>query len=88
MSGTIALQEAHPRDREVQHVVLALVEAYAFREALAVLKARLAEIDATRQTHLERLFLDWRDMPEDERPDFLTFAHHRRNPEITEDATP
>lgn len=78
----IALPEASPRDREVQHVVLALVEAYAFREAHAVLGARLREIAETRQTHIERVFLDWCDLDPAPRPDFLTYAHHRRNPEL------
>ena len=76
----IALAPPSPRDAEVQAVVLRLVEAFAFREASAVLRARLREIDETRQTHLERVFLDWRDLPEGERPDFLSYAHHRRVP--------
>lgn len=79
----ITLPEASPRDREVQHVVLRLVEAYAFREARAVLSRRLAEIDACTQSHIERLFLEWSDLPADTRTDFLTFSHHRRNPELT-----
>lgn len=78
----IALPEATPRDREVQHVVLQLVEAYAFREAAAVLQARLREIDESRLTHVQALFLEWCDLPVEGRPDFLTFAHHRRNPEL------
>lgn len=78
----ITLPEASPRDREVQHVALRLVEAYAFREAAAVLTQRLKEIEATRQTHIERLFLEWSEMSADTRPEFLTYAHHRRNPEI------
>lgn len=81
-AGTIAIPDASPRDREVQHVELELVAAYAFREAVAVLTARLREIAATQQTHIERVFLDWSDMDESERPDFLTYAHHRRNPEL------
>lgn len=82
MTGAVALPEATPRDREVQHVVLQLVEAYAFREAAAVLQARLREIDETRRSHLETLFLEWREMPAESRPDFLSFAHHRRNSEL------
>jgi len=82
MTGEIALPDASPRDREVQHVVLQLVEAYAFSEAAAVLNARLKEIAQSRQSQIERVFLDWQDLPEDGRPDFLTFAHHRRNPEL------
>lgn len=82
MTAAVALPEASPRDREVQHVVLQLVEAYAFREAAAVLQARLREIDETRLTHVQGLFLEWRDLPDDGRPDFLTFAHHRRTPEL------
>lgn len=78
----IAVPEAEPRDREVQHVVLRLVEAYAFREASAVLTQRLKEIEATRSSHIERVFLDWCDLPPADRPDFLSYAHHRRNPEI------
>ncbi len=78
----IALQEASPRDREVQHVVLQLVEAYAFREAWTILGQRLREISETRQTHIERVFLDWRDLDEEDRPEFLTYAHHRRNAEL------
>ena len=85
-SDSIALPEATPRDREVQAVVLTLVEAYAFAEAMAVLSARLNEIRATRQTHLERVLLDWFDIAKEERPDFLTYAHHRRNPTLSEGA--
>ncbi len=80
--GSVALPEASPRDREVQHVVLQLVEAYAFREATAVLQARLREIDESQRSHLETLFLEWREQPSEDRPDFLTYAHHRRNLEI------
>ena len=80
--SSIALPEASPRDREVQHVVLQLVEAYAFREAAAVLQLRLREITDTGRSHIEHVFLDWRDLPPDTRPDFLTFAHHRHNPEL------
>ncbi|WP_370286968.1 hypothetical protein [Pseudooceanicola nanhaiensis] len=82
MTGEIALPDASPRDREVQHVVLQLVEAYAFSEAAAVLSARLKEISDRRQSHIERLFLDWQELPADGRQDFLTYAHHRRNLEI------
>lgn len=82
--GSVALPEASPRDREVQHVVLALVEAYAFREAAAVLNRRLREIAETQQTHIERVFIDWSELPAKGRPDFLSYAHHRRNPELTE----
>lgn len=82
----VALPEASPRDREVQHVVLQLVEAYAFREAAAVLSARLREIAETRQTHIERVFLDWRALPAEGRPDFLTYAHHRRVPALSGNA--
>ena len=80
--ATVAIPDASPRDREVQHVVLQLVEAYAFREAAAILNRRLREISETQQTHIERVFLDWRDIPMESRPDFLTYAHHRRTPEI------
>jgi hypothetical protein len=81
--SAITLPDASPRDREVQHVVLQLVEAYAFREAAAILNARLREIAEIRQTHVEALFIQWRDLPEEDRPDFLTFSHHRRNHELT-----
>lgn len=62
--------------------MLQLVEAYAFAEAAAILKARLREISETQQTQVEQVFLDWRDLPPDSRPDFLTYAHHRRRPEL------
>jgi hypothetical protein len=78
----IALPEASPRDREVQHVVLQLVEAYAFAEAAAVLNARLREIESGRRSQIERVFLDWCALPVGARPDFLTYAHHRRSPEL------
>lgn len=78
----VALPDASPRDREVQHVVLQLVEAYAFREASAVLQARLREVEASRHTHVQALFLEWCELPVEGRPDFLTFAHYRRNPEL------
>ncbi|MGR3495414.1 hypothetical protein [Citreimonas sp.] len=79
---SVALPEASPRDREVQHVVLQLVEAYAFAEAAAVLNRRLRENSEIRQSHVERVFLDWCDLDPSSRPDFLTYAHHRRNPEL------
>lgn len=66
--ATIALPEASPRDREVQAIVLELVAAYAFREAAAILTARLREIAEAQRTHIETVF--------------LTYAHHRRRPEI------
>lgn len=79
---SIALPEASPRDREVQAIVLELVAAYAFREAAAILNARLREIAEVQRTHLEALFLTWRDLPPEDREDFLTYAHHRRRQEI------
>lgn len=79
---SIALPDASPRDREVQHVVMQLVEAYAFREAAAILQARLREIDETRLTHVQARLVEWRDLPDDGRQDFLTFAHHRRHAEL------
>lgn len=85
MSGSVALPEASPRDREVQHVVLQLVEAYAFAEAKAVLARRLREMSETRQSHVESVFLDWCALNPDTRPDFLTYAHHRRCPELERD---
>ena len=79
---SIALQEANPRDREVQYVVLQLVEAYAFREAAAVLLWRLKEIDDDQRTAIEEVFLDWRDLESEGRPGFLSYAHHRRRPDL------
>lgn len=84
MSHDITLPQANPRDVEVQQVVLALVEAFAFSEAAAVLNARLREIAATRQSHIEQVFLDWCALNPGERADFLTYAHHRRNPALGE----
>jgi len=78
----VALPPPSPRDAEVQSVVLQLVEAFAFREATAVLNARLKEIAASQQTHIERVFLDWLEMSVEDRPEFLTYAHHRRVPEL------
>ena len=80
--NSIALQEASPRDREVQEVVLRLVEAFAFNEARVVLEARLKEISNSKQSHIEAVFLDWSRLPEGDRPEFLTYAHHRRDPQI------
>lgn len=78
----IALPEASPRDREVQLVVPQLVEAFAFCEALAVRSRWQREIGEMRRSHIERVYLDWREMDAESRPDFLTYAHHRRNPEL------
>ncbi|WP_299686732.1 hypothetical protein [uncultured Tateyamaria sp.] len=78
--NTITLADPHARDRKVQEVVLRLVEAFAFREARAVLDARLKQIAAAKDTHIERLFLEWREQPPETRGDFLTYAHHRREP--------
>ena len=82
----VALPPPSPRDAEVQAVVLRLVEAYAWCEAAAVLEARLREIRKTRQTHIERVSLDWCMLPAEDRPEFLTFAHHRRVPALDGDA--
>lgn len=78
----ITLAPPSPRDAEIQHVVLQLVEAFAFQEAAAVLNARLKEIATTKQTHIERVLLDWFELDSETRPDFLTYAHYRRNPEL------
>lgn len=72
----VALTKATPRDREVQHVVMQLVEAH------AVLGAGLREIAETRKNHLERLFIEWSGLEPCGRPDFLSFVHHRRNLEL------
>lgn len=80
--GAVALPEADPRDREVQAVALALVEAYAFAEAVAVLQLRLCEIRCGQITRNQRLFLEWSALDPETRPDFLTFSHRRRRPEI------
>ena len=85
--ASVAIPEASRRDREVQDVVLRLVEAYAFDEAFAVLGARLSEIRASRRSQLEHLFLAWSELPRDGRPDFLSYAHHRRRPDIEGGAT-
>lgn len=71
------------RDEEVQAVVLRLVEAYAFQEAAVVLNTRLEEIADNKRTHIEDVFAQWSLLTPEDRPDFLTFAHHRRNPELT-----
>ncbi|WP_439137495.1 hypothetical protein [Roseicyclus sp.] len=76
----ICLPPPSPRDAEVQAVVLRLIEAFAFNEAHAVLTRRLAEIAQDRRTHLEDLFVAWCALDAGERPDFLTYAHHRRAP--------
>lgn len=66
-------------------MVLRLVEAFAFREAHAVLGARLREIRAQELTHLQKLFLEWDALPKDGRPDFLSYAHHRRAPALEQE---
>ena len=78
--------EARPDDAAIEDQSAELKD---IRDQLAAgdadveaLKARLREIAASKQTHLERLFLDWCDLAPDARPDFLTYAHHRRNPEL------
>ncbi|MEO0623797.1 MAG: hypothetical protein AAF183_16445 [Pseudomonadota bacterium] len=78
----IALAAPTPRDEAIQSAVLELVNAFAFREAEAVLAAYRAETEGKRWTHVQRLLLDWYELPEADRPDFLTFAHHRRTPEL------
>lgn len=83
----IALAPSSPRDAEIQEVVLRLVEAFAFREAAAVLEARLKEIDTCRRTHLEDLFIEWSGLDESQRPDFLTYSHHRRRPALAAKGT-
>ena len=80
--AAIALPQASPRASKVQAGVLELVEAYAFREAAAVLNRYLREIETREVRHIETVFARWRDLPADARPDFLTYAHHRRQPEL------
>ncbi|MEL6219296.1 MAG: hypothetical protein AAFR79_12660 [Pseudomonadota bacterium] len=78
----IALPAPSPRDEAIQSAVLELVNAFAFREAEAVLAAHRAEMERKRWSVEQQLLLDWYELPEADRPDFLTFAHHRRNPEL------
>lgn len=77
---SVALPPPSPRDAEVRDVVLRLVEVCAWRDASAVLQARLREIDGQRLDHVQRLFLAWSDLDADSRPDFRTYAHKRRKP--------
>lgn len=81
MTG-VAIPPPSPRDAEVRDAVLPMIEACAWREASVILRARLDEIARDRETHLDRLFREWDALPRDGRPDFLTWAHHRRNPEL------
>ena len=78
----VALPPPSPRDAEVREAVLPLVEACCWGEALAILQRRVDEIRAQRRSHVEALFLEWRELSPETRPDFLTFAHHRRSPEL------
>lgn len=77
-----ALPEADPRDLEVQRLVSDLIAAFAFREAEAVLTAYRKQGERQQRTHLEDVFLSWSTLPPDTRPDFLTYAHHRRRPQL------
>lgn len=86
MSGSggnaIALAPPSPRDAEVRDAVLSLVEGFEFEAAYKILHARLEEIRGTKRRHIETVFLDWRALDPATRPDFLTYAHHRRVPEL------
>lgn len=75
----------HPgaRAAEVQAEALRLIEAFAFDAAEAVLAAYRKETETRIRTRLEQLFLDWSALPPADRPDFLTYAHHRRHPLLT-----
>lgn len=75
----IALPPPSRRDAEVQEVVLRLVEAFAFNEAHAVLARRLKEMSQERRSHIEDVFVAWSGLDAGTRPDFLTYAHHRRD---------
>lgn len=66
------------RDLETRAVVAGLVEAFAFAEALAILRSHMKAIEAAQQTETERLYTAWRDLPPADRPDFLDYAHARR----------
>lgn len=79
----IALATPSAHDEAVQAAVLKLVEAFAFKEAEAVLAAHRKRAEEKRWSHTQKLLLDWYELPEEGKPDFLTFAHHRRNPELT-----
>ncbi|WP_226782722.1 hypothetical protein [Oceaniglobus trochenteri] len=82
-----ALPEASPREREVQHAVLQLVEAYAFNEAHAVLGLHLRETAERQRSHNEDLFIAWSRIDPAHRPDFLTYAHHRRRIDLAAPTT-
>lgn len=77
-----ALPAPSRRDAEIRALLIPLVEECAWDEVLAIVTARRREISATRQTQLERLFLEFMEIPADERPDFYTFAHQRRVPTL------
>ena len=82
MSSEVALPPPSARDAEIQAAVLPLVEAFAWREAMAVLRQRLREMEETRLSHIEQVFLEWSDLDPSDRPDFLTYAHKRRQPQV------
>ncbi|MBF9042992.1 hypothetical protein HKCCE4037_06620 [Rhodobacterales bacterium HKCCE4037] len=71
-----------PREVRLQEILHELIAAGAFRDARDILNGYLKEISDGRVRHIETVFLKWRELPADERPDFLTYAHHRRDPSI------
>ena len=82
MTGSVTLAPPSPRDAEIQLVVLQLVEAFAWREAREVLDMRIREMARGERTHIQRVFLTYMELPRETRPDFLTYAHHRRRPSV------
>lgn len=75
----ISLPQPSARDLEVQALVLELVNVCAFSEAAAVLNRYIREVEKLSINRIETLFLAWSALDADDRPDFLTFAHHRRD---------
>lgn len=77
-----ALPAPSPIDAELRAALLPLIHACEWRLAGRLIEEHLTAIEVARKSHVQGLFLEWQALPRDERPDFLTFAHHRRNPAI------
>lgn len=66
MTDAPALQEATPRERQIQHVTMKLLEDNRSKQV----------------RHMEKLFKEWQALPEEERKGFFEFAHKRRHLEL------
>lgn len=65
------------RDREVAEAAADLVACFRFAEAADLLRARVRELAAARETTIRRLFEEWCELDPERRPPFWDWSHGR-----------